>query len=643
MVRQGANSGKQHFSHHFCVNVRTHHYRLAVPGGQLGIRLPLEPAFRRGALRMLKDYRALLIVSLLFVIALIYSVIRLANPAYIRHQKKYYELTGVANGDLGIKQINVETPAGQLIDRCQTCHMGAINKEAANFPQPLRFHASICPHLGKDPHDLNEIGCVVCHDGNGRAVDLHDAHGEFHMWPEKLLRGKAAQASCAKCHFMESDKDLKGAEIFNSGKHLFIEKACYACHTIDGVSNGKSAPQLTDAGDKFDLEYLVESIVEPTANLETSKMPQFGWTNDSATVFALAIYLKAQRKQKIRDPQFAPVGLQANPRQYYEIQEPSVELGRKLFMGESIDGRQTKGGCINCHSYRDNSGVLHGGVNAPELTYAYRMRGEDYIKRHIINPKHDMMDTFMPSFKHLGSEELNSVVAFLKSLTYVLQQDTTRVYSGKQIYTTYCSSCHGMELDGEGKIAALLDPLPRNFTKHQFVAAYAQRFKTSIKKGIAGTAMPPWENILADEEIDRTVEYIESISKKDKAKFVRYDVSMPQPGNPERRDFRDQGLLIKEPDHRKGEDSFQKFCASCHGKLANGKGPNAYDLEHPLPRNLLNSQFLEQDFITDERLYRSILLGVPGTPMPPHDHLRDQTILNIIAYIREISKDESQE
>ena len=38
--------------------------------------------------------------------------------------------------------------------------------------------------------------------------------------------------------------------------------------------------------------------------------------------------------------------------------------------------------------------------------------------------------------------------------------------------------------------------------------------------------------------------------------------------------------------------------------------------------------------ITNERLYQSILLGVAGAPMPAHDHLSDQTIIDLIAFIR---------
>ena len=189
-------------------------------------------------------------------------------------------------------------------------------------------------------------------------------------------------------------------------------------------------------------------------------------------------------------------------------------------------------------------------------------------------------------------------------------------------------------MDGRGVVSAMLDPLPRDFSKHQFVASYESRFKDSILYGVKGTAMPAWEKILSDDEIDLLIEYIKEKSLKGVESFTRMEVKLPKVGDPERLDHKHDGTLLVEGRPEKGFEAFQKFCASCHGKLANGKGPNAYDLEHPLPRNLLNKEFLNQVSVSDERLYQSILLGVAGAPMPPHDHLKDQTILDIIAFIR---------
>ncbi len=61
----------------------------------------------------------------------------------------------------------------------------------------------------------------------------------------------------------------------NRGRKLFYAMNCYGCHKIDGMSEGTLGPDLTEAGKKFKIDYLWESIVEPRANLATSFMPKF--------------------------------------------------------------------------------------------------------------------------------------------------------------------------------------------------------------------------------------------------------------------------------------------------------------------------------------------------------------------------------
>ena len=215
-----------------------------------------------------------------------------------------------------------------------------------------------------------------------------------------------------------------------------------------------------------------------------------------------------------------------------------------------------------------------------------------------------------------------------------------QISHAQALYDTYCLSCHGENLDGNGQVAELLEPYPRNFTKYQFVIAYKDRFRNSLLNGVSGSAMPPWKNVMSTNQIDLLVDFIEMkiLEKSPVQAFERIDYSIPEIGTPDDRLFVDKNdpdiLLLKKGDPHEGWASFNKYCVGCHGRLANGKGPNAKALGHAIPRNLINKHFLNQDYITDERLYQSILLGVAGAPMPAHDHLSDQTILDIIAFIR---------
>ena len=586
---------------------------------------------------MIKDYRILFVLALAGFVFFAMSMKKAFDQEYVGHQKAYYAELGEEFPGAEIKQVNVKTPSVNMIDRCQSCHIGASNADASGFEQPVGAHPSIVPGAEKDPHDFGKIGCVVCHDGNGRALELHDAHGEYHGWPAPLLAGQLAQANCNRCHAMESGS-LAGADLYEKGRTLFLEKACWGCHTIAGISSSSQAPELSNAGGKFNYDYLVESIVVPKANDENSKMPQFEWVHDEETVAALATYLKGQQKERLRSADSAPIGYIKPKSEEASITEPSVAAGRSLFAGAPFEGSVAKGGCINCHSIRNDDGDLAGGNIGPELTWSIRSRGREYVKEHIVNSRSHVADSIMPTFKDYNDAELESLVSYLSTLDFKLGAKT----DGQKLYDTYCISCHGEELDGEGKLAGMLDPLPRDFSKYQFVASYDDRFKDSIRDGVKGTAMPSWKDIMSDEQIETLIEFIKEKSLADHDGFTRMEVTLPVIGDLERMDYKKKGKVIEAGNSGDGFEAFQKFCTSCHGKLANGKGPNAYDLEHPLPRNLINKEFMNQASVSDARLYESILLGVAGTPMPAHDHLSDQTILNIIAFIRANTTEEAK-
>ena len=88
-----------------------------------------------------------------------------------------------------------------------------------------------------------------------------------------------------------------------------------------------------------------------------------------------------------------------------------------------------------------------------------------------------------------------------------------------------------------------------------------------------------------------------------------------------------------------GEGVFFEYCAGCHGRRADGRGPESLNLD-PKPQNLRNAQFVKH--LTDERLYTSLSGGVRGTAMPAWElQLPVERRWNVIHYIRSLTADDT--
>jgi Cu-processing system permease protein len=86
-----------------------------------------------------------------------------------------------------------------------------------------------------------------------------------------------------------------------------------------------------------------------------------------------------------------------------------------------------------------------------------------------------------------------------------------------------------------------------------------------------------------------------------------------------------------------GHQTYIDNCAPCHGEGGKGDGPAAASLT-PKPRDHTNGAYM--DTLTNDRLFKVIKMGgaVAGFPnMPAHPHLNDETIKNVIAYVRTLS------
>jgi mono/diheme cytochrome c family protein len=90
-----------------------------------------------------------------------------------------------------------------------------------------------------------------------------------------------------------------------------------------------------------------------------------------------------------------------------------------------------------------------------------------------------------------------------------------------------------------------------------------------------------------------------------------------------------------------GKQTYDKECVACHGPLGDGAGDAAY-LLYPRPRDFTSGQFrlvsTWDGVPTDEDLFRTISRGMPGSAMPPWNHLPEETRWGLVHYVKSFSR-----
>ncbi|HZT78217.1 MAG TPA: c-type cytochrome [Vicinamibacterales bacterium] len=558
-----------------------------------------------------------------------------------RHQTAYFEdartlaKTAAEKADLAartprIEQIIVTQFGEQRVDRCTTCHIAADDPRFGDHVEPIKTHPYSAA-LGdvqrggrwERRHKFADFGCTVCHDGQGRGLETVDGHGEDPYWPEPLL-GYVTQAgwryaaklkdttlmeaNCAQCH---TDEGFKGTPHVARGRQLFFRYNCYGCHKIEGLSDGTLAPELSEVGRKWKVDYLWESIADPRANMATSFMPQFNMPEEDMR--DLVVFLKSRRGVNYSETSLARYRARLGTAKSEPAEPEPAAAGASLVdRGRAAVSDRA---CTACHRL----GGADGGI-APDLSFEGLIKEPAWIGAHFKDPRSVVPDSIMPAFRFTAGE-FSAMTAYLATLT-----TPPAAMTPERTFATLCARCHGEKGDGKGRIALYLDPAPRDLTKVAFMNSKPrERFLRSIADGVPGTSMPAWRMALGEDRIDAVFSYVEKAIVKDAR----------QPRQP--RTIPDVNPAPDGPDSiARGNAIFLKRCTGCHGRKADGKGPNSIDMT-PRPRNLRNHAFVNR--LTDQRLIESILYSVEGTAMPAWiDYgLTPQDAGDLVRFIRSLN------
>ncbi len=387
-----------------------------------------------------KFFRKIILASSLVIILFLLLAAWRENLSmdWQKYQQKYkQELFHLAQNDqekqtaeeYEIKLRQIVLPKLGRSDRCVTCHVAIEDIRMDHMEQPLKSH----PGDYLDKHDLNETGCTVCHDGQGRAITVDAAHARdpHEYWEKPLLDKPFIESNCVRCHA----NTLTQTPNYNYGKALFKKKGCFACHSIRGLGGAKG-PDLSDIGDasfhvkmptaenregllnrfngNVNLAYLHEAIVDPAAQPKETLMQKVDFSDDE--VAGLTVYLKSLSSQR----RVMDIGVS-------EVQSSTPLTFPTKSKASEVTGASSKGyavfndNCISCHTVGDGDRVgpdLKGIVGRRKMKWLREfiqypsklINAKDPIAMDLLK-KYDVVMTDMG----LTDEDVDEVIKYLKN------------------------------------------------------------------------------------------------------------------------------------------------------------------------------------------------------------------------------------
>ncbi len=357
------------------------------------------------------------------------------TPQWAGYQRKYYDLLATKIDDTAKAKQAAATPAKfvqiynqqlGVADRCTICHLGMENPLMDGAANPFKVH----PGNLLVSHPPEAVGCTICHQGQGLATTVDDAHGKVPHWDKPVLTGHFVQAACTKCHH---EDEVPQAPVLSRGKHLLHELGCVGCHrTGDATDEEKVGPRLAVIGSKVSRPWLNKWLIDPKNYLPKGQMPQFHLKPQAAN--ALAAYLATFRDKSI----------EASP-------EPKGDHDA----GKEILGRLQ---CITCHVTKEDArGNPVGGSIGPDLRREGNKVNTRWLTAFLKDPHAFYPHTKMPRF-YLTDQEAADLAAYAaeewvdldlldaeKKEPKLPPDSPALIGQGKDLFVELnCSGCHDL-------------------------------------------------------------------------------------------------------------------------------------------------------------------------------------------------------
>ncbi|MDX6709044.1 MAG: cytochrome c oxidase cbb3-type subunit, partial [Blastocatellia bacterium] len=182
-----------------------------------------------------------------------------------------------------------------------------------------------------------------------------------------------------------------------------------------------------------------------------------------------------------------------------DLQE-EVAQGRALF----------ESNCASCHG---SAGKGDGGASLSLLPKPANLTAARFSDERLSSVLwNGVVGSSMPPWRQLPTEDLRSLVAYVHDLhpatPAASTQEVKSLDESKSLFEANCSSCHGDRGAGNGPVAGTLAPSPTNF---QLEKPTQERAWEVLENGVPGTAMPPWQNQLSEDQRRSLVEFVRSL------------------------------------------------------------------------------------------------------------------------------------
>ncbi|MFO1352068.1 MAG: c-type cytochrome [Gammaproteobacteria bacterium] len=289
---------------------------------------------------------------------------------------------------------------------------------------------------------------------------------------ERFERGQALYGYyCYQCHGYGGDARTLASSYLAPRPRDFTAAApdvLTRAQMVDAVSHGRPATAMMAFGSTLvarDIEAVVDYVrarfMTPTPAAAYYHTAANGWVDHGA--FALAFPFVSGTVSLATASERLTSGEQA---------------GKKLYLSS----------CIVCHDHGNAAGA-----GSTAVWQAEESEADEYY------PHGD-------SDHALGAAEPDP-----HDTPAVLVDPTAQELHGQQLYLQNCAFCHAADGSGSNWIGHFLRPHPVDLRDFSLLQGDDTSLREVIQKGLTGTSMPAWKQILRQEQIDDISAYLKRV------------------------------------------------------------------------------------------------------------------------------------